>query len=111
MVRDLGLTSYQHICHTESEPRFKTREAGIESVTHGVVVKPIIHFAAFAPVSCGMHVMWYTCTETFLFSNYSQSCLKGSLHKGVTCIKQPPFWGPLNQNIVQMNLHIRGHLS
>ena len=33
---------------------------------------------------------------------YSQTCLKGSLYLGVTCLKQPLFWGPLKQNTVQI---------
>ena len=44
------------------------------------------------------------CPNNVLEFQYSQTCLKGSLYQGVTCLKEPPFWGPLNQNIVRMNL-------
>ena len=37
--------------------------------------------------------------------SYSQTSLCGHLYKGITCPKQLPFLGPLNQKSVQMNLY------
>ena len=45
-------------------------------------------------------------TLFFDIRGYSQTCLCGHLYKGITSLKQPPFLGPLNQNIVQMNLYL-----
>ena len=39
------------------------------------------------------------------YLRYSQTCLCGHLHYGITCFKQPPFLGPLTQNTEQMNLY------
>ena len=43
--------------------------------------------------------------------NYSQTCLCGHLYLGITCLKQPPFLGPFNQNKSANEPVLRGHLS